>query len=99
MTDHFATVEELEAFLETEGEYLKFENIEDPSSKRPDLHAFLLLDRLLPDNKDIVSCAEHDQFWLSVDIDKLLKVATRAQWKDLHRCGVMVDEESLYMWA
>lgn len=39
-------------------EYLKFDRVEPKLSRRPDLHAFLLLDRLVPGIRDIIGCAE-----------------------------------------
>ena len=36
-------------------EFLKFERVENKRSQRPDLHAFLLLDELVPDKSDIIA--------------------------------------------
>ena len=83
------------------GEFLKFERIVDPPSQRPDLCAFLLLDKLLPGKRDIVSYAEHDQIWLDVDIDALAEVASKDDVVYLLRCGVWYDDdvESLSMFV
>jgi hypothetical protein len=94
-------------FTEEENEYgghddfLKFERITDPPSQRRDLCAFLLLDKLLPGDRDIVACAEHDQIWLNVDIDELAKVASKDDVVYLLRCGVWYDGdvESLSMFV
>lgn len=74
-------------------EYLKFENIKPGRvlSRRPDLNAFLLLDKLVPGKRDIVSSSRHDEFYLDVDIDELDKVATEEDALDLIRCGVRYD--------
>lgn len=72
-------------------EYLKFEHMLNPQSKRPDLCAFILLDRLLPDTKDIVAAAEHDEIFLGVDVDDVNRVITDDQLLTLVRCGVRYD--------
>jgi hypothetical protein len=88
-----------EFFVEHQDEYLKFDRIKDKLSQRPDLHAFLLLDRLVPGTHDMVSAAEHDEVWLDVDPEKLCTVATEEQLIDLHRCGVRCFDGSLCMFA
>jgi hypothetical protein len=81
--------ERLEQFDE---EFLKFDRIELKLSQRPDLHAFILLDMLLPNpGSDMVSAAEHDVIYLDVDSEKLNEVATDDQLRDLSRCGVHYD--------
>lgn len=89
------------AFERADGEFLKFDRIENKRSTRPDLHAFLLLDELVPGTTDIVGSAEHDEIFLSVQPDDLAAAATEDHIRDLHRCGVMYHEEyeSLYMFA
>lgn len=74
-------------------EHIKFERIENPPSKSPDLCAFLLLDRLAPSDRDIVSAANHDEIWLSTDIAKLAEVASEDDIVYLVRCGVRYDDE------
>jgi hypothetical protein len=86
-----ATLKEL--FDAVTDDYLDFARIENPPSQRPDLCAFILLDRLLPGgDSDIVSASEHDEFYLSFDCDELAKVATPELVRDLSRCGVRYDE-------
>ena len=83
-----------------DGEYLKFDLVVEKKSSRPDLHAFILLNEIVPGSRDIISAAEHDQFYLDVDYDKLAEVATEAQIIDLIRCGVLFDEgDGLSMFA
>lgn len=82
-----------------ECEFLKFERVIEPLSKRPDLCAFLLLDRLVPDTRDIVSAAEHDEIFLNVDVNELALVATDGDILTLVRCGVMFNDGSLSMFA
>jgi hypothetical protein len=70
-------------------------------NRRPDLNAFLLLDRLVPGTHDMVDGAEHDQISLYTDCWELSNVASEEDLLDLIRCGVMYDEEadSLTMFA
>lgn len=78
-------------FEKYETESLKFDRVENKLSLRPDLHAFILLDKLVPGTEDIVSDSAHDEIYLSVDPEVLAKVATHDQLRDLHRCGVRHD--------
>lgn len=88
------------AFEKHEEEYLKFERIESPQSKRPDMHAFMLLDRLMPEAGDMISASEHDEFFLGIDCEELAKVITDDQVRELARCGVRYsDFDCLCMWA
>ena len=91
------TTEEMKAIFDRDDEgrqFLKFENVKKPLSKRPDLCAFLMLDAALPGgDDDIVAGAEHDIFYLQVDVEKLAEVATEELITDLSRCGVFFDEE------
>lgn len=80
-----------ERFKQFEGEFLKFDLVENKLSKRPDLHAFILLDSLVPGQNDLISCAEHDEFFLSIDPDTLDEAATDEQLRELVRCGVRYD--------
>ena len=68
-------------------------------NKRRDINAFLLLDSILPGTTDMVSCAEHDEIWLCIDVKKLAEVITPEQVMELVRCGVYYDDniDSLHM--
>jgi len=90
-----------DAFDKYEDEFLKFDRIENRFSNRPDLHAFILLDKLVPGNRDMISCSAHDEYYLSITPDELAAVATEEQIMDLHRCGVRYDEgeDSLCLFA
>jgi len=74
-------------------EYLEFQSVENRYSNRPDLHAFNLLDTLLPGHTDIVSAAGHGEIWLEVDALELAEVATEEQILELIRCGVRYNKE------
>jgi hypothetical protein len=95
-------ITDLESFYEEhEDEFLKFDRIDHKLSNRPDLHAFLLLDKLVPGNSDIVSSAGHDEIYLDTGVDNLLAAATEDELIELHRCGVLYggDYDSLYMFT
>lgn len=105
------TREELEAMFDEEGEFdgefLAFNKIAVKSTNRPDLHAFILLDKLVSSEAhnlgyghDMVQGAEHDEIFLDVDLDKLAAVITPEQVLELIRCGVRLWEgESLAMYV
>ena len=82
-----------EMFEEFEDDFLKFDLIAEKFSARADIHAFILLDKLFPGDRDMVAGASHDLISLDVDAEELLKVATKDQLRDLHRCGVRYDSD------
>ena len=90
------TIDELMAVFNDENtdEFLKFERVpsERRKSNRPDLHAFIVLDSLVPSTTDIVCAAEHDEIYLGVDINALAEVVDEQTAIDLVRCGVRLDE-------
>jgi hypothetical protein len=86
-------------FDKYEKEFLKFERVENKFSNRPDLHAFILLDKLFPEITDMISSAEHDQIWLDISMEDFEKIATEKIILELVRCGVMFDEESLSLFV
>lgn len=77
-------------------EYLKDENIrpERVLHRRPDIMAFLLLDRLCPGTRDMVCHAGHEEIWLDVEVADLNAVATGEDALDLIRCGVRYDSSN-----
>lgn len=75
-------------------------------TRRSDLHAFLLLESILPKTPeaggyvmDFVAAAEHDQIWLDVDVEALAEVITEEQIQELDSCGVMFESEGLSMFV
>lgn len=94
---------DLEATFEKHSDdYMRFERVESKLHSRPDLCAFLLLDKLLPnEGRDMVCAAEHDEFFLDADCEKLAEVATEDDILTLTRCGVHYDSsaDSLAMFA
>lgn len=82
------------AFEKFDDQYLKFDRVSSRFSERSDLHAFILLDKLVPGSaSDIVSSAQHDEIFLGAQIDELEKVATEDDVLTLVRCGVRYDEQ------
>jgi hypothetical protein len=86
-----------ERFSMFDKEYLKFNRIENPLSTRPDMHAFIMLDRIFPGTGDMVSSAEHDEIFLGIVPDG--GVLTDDQICDLVRCGVRYDEEAFCLFV
>lgn len=93
--------DESDSYDSSKCEFLKFERVENKLSKRPDIHAFLLLDQLVPGDRDMICSASHDEIWLETDLEKLAAVAEPEHIRDLVRCGVRYDRdnESLCMFA
>lgn len=81
-----------------EDEYLRFERVTNKRSRRPDVHAFLLLDEIVPmehgKDSDMIAGAGHDQIYLDISSEDLATYATKDQWIELMRCGVRVDGET-----
>ena len=81
-----------DAWEKYDDEYIQFDRVEIKFSQRRDLHAFILLDKLVPGSKEnFVAAAEHDEIWLSTSPEDLEKVVTEAQIIELIRCGVRYD--------
>jgi len=89
-TDHLKEIFKSDDY---EYEFLKFERVENKTSQRADIHAFMLLDKLVPGDREIVSDAQHDQISLETDLDKLAAAATEDQIVELMRCGVFLESE------
>jgi hypothetical protein len=78
------------------GEYLEYERIATPlPSRRLDLCAFLLLDRLAPSDapKDLIHAVAHDLFFLDVDMAALAEAASEDDIIFLRRLGVRYDSD------
>ena len=89
----------LEAFKKYDDEYMKFKDCTEKLSSRADICAFLIADRLVPGDSDMISNAEHDQIFLVVDLVRLEEIATDEDVANLVRCGVFIDEDSLSMFV
>jgi hypothetical protein len=79
-----------EIFEKYNDEYLKFDRVENKLSKRRDIHAFLILDSLAPDDNPIISAASYEEICLSVNPDILKNVDDKVII-DLIRCGVWYE--------
>jgi len=92
-----------EIFNLHEGEYLEFNRVRCKRSRRPDVHAFMLLDGILTpvDGRAIICHSTHDEICLDVDLEELAKYATEEQLIELHRCGVRysTDHDCLAMFV
>jgi hypothetical protein len=94
-----------ETFEKYADEYGHFERIVNPMHMRPDIHAFLLLSFLVPlPGQNIIDYAESRTFYrgqetkrmvdifLGVGVEKLGRVASEEDIRDLVRCGVRYEE-------
>jgi hypothetical protein len=81
-----------EIFEKYNDEFLEFDRVENKLSERMDLHAFILLDKLVPGTSDIVCSSEHDEFWVDTNPEELASVATEQNIIDLIRCGMQFEE-------
>jgi len=90
-------MKDLQAWFDAhEPEYLKFKNVENKLSKRPHLHAFLLLDSVLPGTGPLVTTSYRDEVCLAFSLEKLAKSAiTEEQVRDLVRCGIQLTDGRL----
>ena len=72
-------------FKAVNDEYLKFEKVENKLSTRPDVHAFILLDRLFPSERglDLIQAAKDKEYYLGIKGKQL----TDNQILELVRCG------------
>ncbi len=92
------------AFEKYSGEYLKFSLIDADKrlSPRPDIHAFLLLDKILPPSHkgiEMVLFASPNSIALAVDCGDFAEVATEENIRDLVRCGIRYEDNSLQMFV
>ena len=86
-----------ERFEQFENDHLKFETLEAPMHRRPDLCAFLLLDSLANPSdakRNMILAAEHDIIYLDVDVEELAEKITDDQIRVLVRCGVSYNSEN-----
>ena len=82
-----------EKFEAVNDDFLKFEKVENKLSTRPDIHAFILLNQIFPDKRDIICAASHGVIWLDVEGEQI-QTLSDSQILELVRCGVIHDEEN-----
>lgn len=90
-------------------QYGEFHLVEPKFATRPDLHAFIILDKLAPSiptehergsgekylmYSDIIACAEHDEVYLDFHDEDLNDKITIEMALDLYRCGIIYDEDN-----
>lgn len=80
-----------------DSEYLHSERVCPLSHHSPMLHAFLLLNRLVPGAWGVIANAEHGIIYLDVDSDTLSEVISEEEVIDLIRCGVHLRAGDLCM--
>lgn len=83
-----------ERFEQFRDDFLNFEDVENRLSNRPDLHAFLLLDKIIPGDRALVSAAYNDEIYLDVTGEDLEKVGiTDDQIQELVLSGIRYSTE------
>ena len=87
------TTERLKELFDDNEDFLKFERVKNKYCQRADLHAFILLNKICPGNKDIIDGADHEIVFLGVDIDKLAENITEERVDELSMCGVFFSNE------
>lgn len=83
-------------FKSLQDEYMQFNRIspKDRHSNRRDLHAFIVLDKLIPSGVvPIVAGASHDEIYLNAMLEEVLPLLTPDIVRDLVRCGVRYDSK------
>jgi hypothetical protein len=78
---------------EFEKESGRFEDLPNKRARSRDIHAFLLLEELLPEDGCIISAAEHDIIYLDIDADQFANVATPEIIQELIACGVHLESD------
>jgi hypothetical protein len=83
----------IELFKTHHDKYLEEDSVNFTITKRADLHAFLLLDKLVPGKTDLISASEHDVYYLDIGLEELAEVINEEQIIELIACGVMLNSE------
>lgn len=87
----------LSLFEKYEDEYLCFDRVERKLSEVMDVHLFMVLGRLSPNVREIITGAEHDKVYIAGDAGWLVDAATEDEIRDLIRCGLCCDGDGLYL--
>jgi hypothetical protein len=69
----------------------RFDLVTNRLSSRSDMHAFMLLDRLVPGTFCLLQWANVDQVWFEVAVGRVEEAATEEELRDLICCGVFYD--------
>ncbi len=76
----------MEANAEEESCFGDWKSVKEKKSKRPDMHALMLIDTLFPRKSDLICGAEHDCIHLDVELEEVAEL-TEDQIIELLRCG------------
>lgn len=87
-------------YTDEHGEFMK---VNPKRTERKDLHAFLLIDELVPLNprtphgfqRKLLTSSSGEEVYLGVDASKVAARITEEQVLELVRCGVSFDGDSL----
>ncbi len=92
------TFTELKAtFDKHEDDFLEFSQVKNKRHQRKDLCAFLFLAEKFPQEQDIVQCAEHDEIWLSPELDQEGDIPlTEEDVIFLCRCGIRLTDNDTF---
>lgn len=98
------TYEALEAAFDKYGEeeFLKFERISNPLSRRADLCAMIFLDQAVPTpviGQDIIADTQYEEVYFGIDPEELATKITEDDVKMLVRCGIRLDDGGLCMFT
>jgi hypothetical protein len=74
-------------------EYGKFDHVLHKLSKRPDVHAIMMLDKLFDGSSAMIVGSYSDEIWFDVH-DDAIKSLTDDQIIELSRCGVRHDQKT-----
>ncbi len=88
-----------ELFEKHEKEFGKFAHVPVKFSSRRDIHAFILLNKLCPNERPMISASEHEKIWLDVDTKRISQNATESHIIDLIRCGVSFSGGLFFMFV
>ena len=72
-------------------EFLQFDRVEEKISARSDLHAFMRLDQVLPQQFKIIDSATDGTIRLGINSYCFAEIATPELVKELVQCGVQID--------
>jgi hypothetical protein len=92
--------EVVELFDKFNEDWVEFDSVHNMLHHRRDLCAFLIIADMFPDDSgDILGAAEHDRVWISAEWEEFCEKATPEIIHDLAACGVIYEDEGLFMFA
>lgn len=89
------TNEEFHSLFNSFDDYCNFSKVAQKSASRPDVHAMIVLDRLLLDLRSmslpLIHCVKNSTVWFTITAEQFKEVATIEIIRELVRCGVSYD--------